>query len=252
MIEVNLLPGGKKRQSKKRGFSIKLPQIQGLPSDKWILGSGAAVAVVLVFAVHLFFSTNGRVSDLSGSVEAAVQDSVRYADLIQQTEMLQARRDSIAEKVAIIQKIDAQRYVWAHLMDEVARAVPDYTWLTSVMQVSSGDPMQFKIEGRAGNNFALTRFWNNLESSSFIRNVRLISTEQVESAPSGSGDQEVYQFVLEADFEDPPAELLDMVPLLGSHASLQREGDDADPEEQGTVALAENPDVAGPAGIVRP
>lgn len=252
MIEVNLLPGGSKRQAKKRGFSVRLPQVQGLPADKWILGSGVATAAALIFAVHMFFSSSGRITELDVAVESAVQDSIRYADLIAQTEMLQARRDSIAEKVAVIQEIDAQRYVWAHLMDEISRSVPDYTWLTSMTQVSGGSPMQFRIEGQAGNNFALTRFWNNLESSSFIRNVRLISTEQTTQAgQQANGPQEVYQFALEAEYEEPPVELLDMVPLLGSQAS--RDDDDLDESmPESSVALADNPGVPGSAGTPRP
>ncbi len=221
MIEVNLLPGGKKRQAKKAGFSLSLPKVGGLSADKWVVGSAIAILAALGYGGNQFFQIQARLSDLEQGLEAAVQDSVRYADLIQKTEILQARRDSIAQKVAIIQRIDAQRYVWAHLMDEVGRALPDYTWLTNIVQVSDGDPMQFRIEGKAGNNFALTRFWNSLESSLFIRNVRLISTEQtLERSGRGQG-QGVYQFILEAELEEPPPEILQMQPLLGSTASLQ-------------------------------
>jgi Tfp pilus assembly protein PilN len=231
VIEVNLLPGGKKRQAKKAGFSLALPKVGGASPDKWLVGSGAAIILAVGFGSHLFFQIRSRVNDLEQNVEAAVQDSIRYADLIEKTEILQARRDSIAEKVAIIQQIDAQRYVWAHLMDEVGRSVPDYTWLTSVVQVSGGEPMQFRIEGKAGNNFALTRFWNTLESSYFIRNVRLISTEQtLERSGQGQG-QGVYQFILEAEFEEPPAEVVQMEPLLGSAGSLQASPASADPVE---------------------
>ena len=238
MIEVNLLPGGKKRQAKRPGFSFSLPKVGGMPTDKWMVGSGLVIILTLAFGGHLFLSTSSRLAELNESVEVAVQDSVRYADLIQKTEMLQARRDSIAEKVAIIQKIDAQRYVWAHVMDEVGRALPDYTWLTTIVQAAAGDPMQFRIEGKAGNNFALTRFWNNLESSQFIRNVRLISTEQtLERSGRGQG-QGVYQFILEADLEDPPADLLIMEPLLGASASLQGATTPTDVENTATDGAA--------------
>ena len=239
MIEVNLLPGGKKRQAKKAGFSLSLPKVGGLSTDKWMVGSAIAILVALGYGGNLFFQIRGRLADVEEGVQAAVQDSVRYADLIQKTEILQARRDSIAQKVSIIQKIDAQRYVWAHLMDEVGRALPDYTWLTNIVQVSDGDPMQFRIEGKAGNNFALTRFWNSLESSLFIRNVRLISTEQtLERSGRGQG-QGVYQFILEAELEDPPSDVLIMEPLLGSTASLQASPAGAEPVDAGPSPSAE-------------
>ncbi|MGI9626019.1 MAG: PilN domain-containing protein [Longimicrobiales bacterium] len=250
MIEVNLLPGGKKRQAKRPAFSLALPKIGGVPTDKWMLGSGLAIVVALAFGGNLFFEVQSRMGDLRENVELAVQDSVRYADLIQKTETLQSRRDSIASKVAIIQQIDAQRYVWAHVMDEVGRALPNYTWLSNIVQVSAGDPMQFRIEGKAGNNFALTRFWNNLESSSFIRNVRLIMTEQTTERSGRGQGQGVYQFILEADMEEPPAELLTMEPLLGSTASLQGLPSESDLDTTTPSDVAETtPD--GAAGLDR-
>ena len=39
--------------------------------------------------------------------------------------------------------------------------------------------LQFRIDGRAGNNFAVTQFMENLESSQFLRDVRLNSTDQI-------------------------------------------------------------------------
>ena len=250
MIEVNLLPGGRKRQAKKPGFSLALPKVGGLSADKWLVGSGLAIVLSLGFGGNLFFQISSKLGDLEEGVEAAVQDSVRYADLIQKTEMLQARRDSIAEKVAIIQQIDAQRYVWSHLMDEVGRSLPDYTWLTSITQTSPGEPMQFRIEGKAGNNFALTRFWNSLESSLFIQNVRLVSTEQTtEGAGQGQG-QGVYTFILEAELEEAPSDALQMEPLLGATARLQSGSPSADPDQTAPQDPAEAQ--AGVAGLDRP
>lgn len=219
MIQVNLLPGGRKRPSKRTQFSFRLAKGGSrAPGNKWVLGAAATVVLSLVGMGYLWSTLSARTAGLDSALEAAVRDSARYADLIAKTEMLQARRDSIAQKVDIIQQIDAQRYVWSHLMDEVARSVPDYTWLTSVVQVQTTPTLLFRIEGKAGNNFALTRFWNNLESSSFIRNVRLISTEQTMESPDQDRTQLVYSFTLEAEFEEPPLEALDLVPLLGAAA----------------------------------
>ena len=141
----------------------------------------------------------------------AVQDSANYADLIQRNEQLTARRDSIGQKVDIIQEIDEGRYIWPHVLDEVARALPDYTWLTQILQVTVGDLIEFQVHGKAGNNFALTSFWEALEASPFIRSVNLVQTEQV-LEPTG---ELVYVFQLDAAYEVPPTELLQTVPLFG-------------------------------------
>ncbi len=223
MIEVNLLPGGKKGKAGGKGrFSFGGKKKSGKSSsggsgsklDPWTLGSAAAVILSLGLMGWMFMGTGSRTDDLSLEIEQAARDSARYADLIQQTEGLRARRDTISQKVSIIQDIDGSRYVWPHVMDEVARALPDYTWLTGILQVEGGTHPTFRVEGRAGNNFALTRFMDNLEASPFVRKVDLITTELVTDNSSGTGDREVHNFTLTAVFEDPPQELIETVPLF--------------------------------------
>jgi len=213
LIEVNLLPGGKKRGPKGPGLSFKLPTIEAVPKDPWILGSALLVLVAVAVSAYLYVTTDSRQEELTVSIEAAVADSARYFDLIQKNTALNARRDSIAQRVEIIQEIDQDRYVWPHVMDEVARALPDYTWLRELLQVSPGEPMRFRIAGQAGNNFAVTQFMENLEASLFIRNVDLVSTEQ-ELVTAGGINRIVNRFELEAEYERPPPELLEMVPLF--------------------------------------
>jgi len=214
LIEVNLQPGGKRRGA--RGPKLpKLPSFGGGGWDRWVLGSTAVVLVAAGAAAYLFFTTSGRRGDLEVQIDEARADSARYADLIAQNDALLARRDSIAQRVNIIQEIDEDRYVWPHIMDEVARALPDYTWLTAILQVTLGDELLFRVDGNAGNTFALTQFMENLEASLFIRNVELITTEQVvEQNETGDVRRAVYHFQLEAVFQRLPADLLQTVPLL--------------------------------------
>jgi Tfp pilus assembly protein PilN len=213
LIEVNLIPSGKKRASRGPRLSFKVPSVEAFPKDRWVFGSSLVIIVAVVLMGYLYFGNRSRLGDLTVAVEEAVSDSARYADLIEQNDALMARRDSIAQRVAIIQEIDGDRYVWPHVLDEVARALPDYTWLTEILQLSREPEVQFRIQGSAGNNFALTRFMTNLEASPFIRNVSLVSTQQT-VASSGGVDRVVFSFMLEAFFERPPAELLQTQPLF--------------------------------------
>ncbi len=213
MIEVNLLPGAPKRRARR---SVRLPGAFAgggklPPLDRWnalIVGGWIVGPVVIAW---LFLSASNRQEELTLSIEQAVQDSTRYARLIETQEALRARRDTIAEKLQLIQEIDAGRYIWAHLFDEVSRALPEYTWLTSLGYLDTGtDLPEFMITGQTGNTFALTRFMKQLEDSPFIRSVRLSNTEQVRT----HGDRLVHEFVLMASYEEPPTELIETVPLF--------------------------------------
>ncbi len=221
MIEVNLLPGGKKRSSKGRAFSFSLPKLGGggggLPADPYVLGAVGVGIVSVGIMAWLFFGVRREREDLQVAVQEAVQDSVRFADVIQRTNQLTQRRDSIAQRVGIIQDIDAGRYTWPHILDEVARALPDYTWLRSVTQIASGPPIQIRISGRAGSNFAITNFMRRLEASEFLRGVQL---ERSEQAPAEQNPQDiVYVFELTVNYDPPPMDQLQTVPLFDTDAA---------------------------------
>ena len=218
MIEVNLLPGGKKRRPSKGGGgsilgglrNLSIPNLGSLLADSYTVAAAVVALGVLLALGWWYVGLSSRQGDVEVALADALQDSANYADLIQRNATIEARRDSIAQKVEIIQEIDALRYVWPHLLDELSRALPDYTWLTQVIQVSVGEEVEFQVRGRAGNNLALTTFWRQLQESPFIRNVQLVQTEQV-LEPTG---QLVYEFQLDCVYAPPPMDLIETVPLF--------------------------------------
>lgn len=211
MLQVNLIPGG--RTKKRRASALSLPSFSGLP-DRWILAAGAAVIAALVAGTVMWFGNSAERAELEVALEDAVRDSSRFADLIARTSGLTARRDSIFEKVGIIQEIDRDRYTWPHILDEVARALPEYTWLTEVVQVQE-QPVRIQLSGRAGNIFAITVFMNQLQASPFFSQVRFLSSQESIEGAGSSVRQAVQQFRLELDFQPVPLEELETVPLFG-------------------------------------
>jgi Tfp pilus assembly protein PilN len=230
LIEVNLLPSGGKKTARRRSVSLRLPKFRGsIPrGNRWATGATIAVALSLVGSGWLFLSVGSQLEELEIEVETAVRDSIRFADVIEQSSLLQARADSIAERVSVIQTIDEGRYVGPHLLDEVARAMPEYAWLTRLYQVNSEELPVFQIEGRSGTYFALTSLMENLEASPFIGGVQLIASQQVTlSTGEEGGERLLYEFVLEATARPPPPELIETVPLFGpSIVPLQPEAGD--------------------------
>lgn len=212
MIEVNLHPGATRRPARRRA-PLKLPNFKGSLGkfDRLMLFAVAGWIVGPALLGWMYFSTAHAQTELKLDLDTAQQDSAHYAVIIKTNERLKARRDSIARKLELIQDIDAQRYVWAHILDEVERTLPPYTWLVTIAQVAdtSGKAPKFTIDGRTGNTFALTEFMKDLEASPFIKSVRLISTGLIREQ-----DREVHNFSMEAQYETPPADAVQTVPLF--------------------------------------
>ncbi len=139
-IQVNLLPGAKKKHKGSKGSSRNIgAAFSGLSDsikDPWMLGSAGAVILSVVAVGVLFTTQQASAGELGVRLDKAVRDSTRYATVLEARRKVSVERDSVRRQVQIIRTIDDNRYIWAHLLDEISSALPSYTWLTSVEQTS--------------------------------------------------------------------------------------------------------------------
>jgi Tfp pilus assembly protein PilN len=215
MIHINLLPGSAPKKKRKSG-AIPLPVGGGkskvnMPQFDRVLMTAIGMwvaGVALILWMH--FSVSGRLQAATIEEERLVADTARLQAQLAQNRLLMGKRDTVSAKLTIIQELDAGRYNWAHLFDEISRAVPDYTWLVNISPIDSDVPgPSFLIEGRMGNAFALPKFMQALEASPFISNVSLRA-----SAPVVEDGKEVYSFLVEARYEEPTVDVITTVPLF--------------------------------------
>jgi len=227
VIEVNLLPGGKKR-SGGGGFSFKMPKLPGLGGgggggagamDSYQIFFAVAAAIGLGYIGWSFIGLRSETEELNVQLETQIQDSIRFSAIIEQTNELEARAATLEARVAIIQQIDAERYVWPHLLDEIAAAVPDFMWLREVLYSQEGPPLEVRITGRAASIFVITNFMRRLEASRYLRTVAPQTMQQV--ASDANPDDLVYMFELVANYESPPQDELETVPLFTEGSTAQ-------------------------------
>jgi Tfp pilus assembly protein PilN len=225
MIEINLLPGGKHRRGGKGGgFALPdIAQLLAAVKDPWLIAAIVAWVVVLGAGGPLYLHRRSQVSSLEPVLEAAKRDSMRLQGVLRRQRALQLRRDSLLTEIQVIRDIDRDRYVWPHILDAVAKALPDYTWLDDLSgRTTEGDSASasFTIRGTtAGEAQAVTRFMRNLEDSPFIEGVTLVSSAMV----SEQG-HDLTSFSLNARYQVPPPSILTMVPLGASVVRGVRSG----------------------------
>ena len=139
-IHVNLLPGTKKKAKGAAGASRNLgAAFSGLGDkikDPWLLGSAGAVILSVAAVGVLFTSQQASAGELERRLDKAVRDSTRLTNVLEARRTVMAERDSVLRQVQIIRTIDDNRYIWAHLLDEISQALPSYTWLVSIEQTS--------------------------------------------------------------------------------------------------------------------
>jgi Tfp pilus assembly protein PilN len=136
MIEINLLPGKKKRSAAAgAGFKLALPDIQGLLAsikNPWLLTASAASVIVVGGGLLLFITQSTRLRVLESRLDAVKVEKRRFDTVIAQKRQSEKIRDSLVSQINIIRGIDGDRYIWPHILDQLTKALPPYTWLTSV------------------------------------------------------------------------------------------------------------------------
>lgn len=139
MIEINLLPG-LKRKAAGGGAGFKMPNLGAVLSnvkDPWLLGAIAASVVAIGGNAALYTVNTARLSRLETALAGVQAEKRRYDAVAAQKRQAERARDSLAAELAIIRSIDADRFIWPHLLDEITKALPQYTWVTQIQNLSS-------------------------------------------------------------------------------------------------------------------
>ena len=257
MIEINLLPGAG-RKSKSRGGAaskLKLPSMPGFGGgegvkDPWLIGAIAAAFIGVLGIGALFFTQRQRETSITNALELAEADSTRYSGVLLERLRAESTRDTILRQLNIVRAVDGERFIWPHVLDEVSRALPQYTWLTRVSYFGTEqgsaakkivmaaepdtttpktaadsakrnapkvfdtavplDTVQVRIAGQTVDIQALTRFMRDLEQSPFLERVQLEKSELLMVE-----GKEATQFSLLALYSRPDSTAVRRVPLAG-------------------------------------
>ncbi|MGH2627930.1 MAG: hypothetical protein ACRDHY_14925, partial [Anaerolineales bacterium] len=114
MIEINLLPG-KKKKAAGAGFKLSLPDFRAILTqvkDPWLIGAIAAWVVVGGGGAALFITGRARLAAAEARLDAVKAEKRRYDIVIAQKRQAERVRDSLVAEITMIRSIDADRYIW--------------------------------------------------------------------------------------------------------------------------------------------
>ena len=140
MIEINLLPGKKKKAAGGggAGFKLSMPDFRAIISqvkDPWLIGAIAAWVLVGGGGAALFITGRARLASAESRLDAVKTEKRRYDIVIAQKRQAERVRDSLVTEIKMIRAIDADRYIWPHVLDQVTKALPPYTWITRIQPI---------------------------------------------------------------------------------------------------------------------
>ncbi|MGE5926955.1 MAG: PilN domain-containing protein [Gemmatimonadota bacterium] len=229
MITINLRPGQKRKRAGNplKDVGERFRALGTRVKDPLLIGAAAAWVIVAGFLAVSMFMTKRELSALEPRIEQARAEHTRFKTFLAQKRKQELIRDSLVAQIGVIRSVDGDRYVWPHILDEIARALPAYTWLTNVAveantvvntavtDTTAADTMppalQFRVEGRTVDMQAYTRFLRQLESSPWIEEVMAVEAKTVVEK-----ERPVTAFTIRATFTRADSAYIRTVPLSES------------------------------------
>lgn len=238
MITVNLRPDLKRKRARSplagvveavRGLSVG-----GKVKDPLLLACAASWLGVLGWLGYVVISTTTELNALEPQLEATRAEHKRFKAFLAEKRHQETIRDSLVAQIGVIRTVDGDRYVWSHLMDEVTKALPAYTWLVDMgnatpaapppsaaapgaqKDTTKSDPVVspaviFDVNGRTVDIQAYTRFLRQLEASPWITDVTPVSAQTVVE-----NERPVTAFTIRATYRQADSAYIRTVPLSES------------------------------------
>jgi Tfp pilus assembly protein PilN len=235
MITINLRPGLKRKRAGSP-MSRVFEQVRDLKTrvtDPLLLVAVLSWVGVLGFLGFVYFGTTRQLDALEPKLEQAKAENQRFKTFLAEKRRQEVIRDSLVAQIQTIRGVDGDRYIWPHVLDEVTKALPAYTWLIDVGMVgatpgtpaaaaprAAGDTtdtvqvkpaVQFQINGRTVDIQAYTKFLRQLEASPWISDVTPVSAQTVVEK-----ERAVTAFTIRASYQPADSAYLHTVPLSQS------------------------------------
>ena len=165
MIRINLL--ATERRAAKAASA-------GFQAGQKLMVIGSLVLVVTVAGVGWrYWAIGQEKAQVAREIDAAKREEARLQEILKQVQEFENRRKLLESRVALIDELRKGQSAPVHMIDQISKALPDMTWLTSMQQ--SGYTLTMK--GRCLTLTSLSDFIGNLEASRyFIRPVEIIET----------------------------------------------------------------------------
>lgn len=158
MIHINLLPVREiiRRNRAKRQIVLS--------TAAWL----CFLTMVSLFGVYQAQTIAG-LEQINNDLQAEKQ---RYAKIVGQIKKIEEEKKILLTRIEVIKQLKQSSSLTVHVLDEVANLTPPHRmWLTRLTQTSA----ELKLSGMALDNQTVAKYMDDLENSSYIQNVTLVS-----------------------------------------------------------------------------
>jgi Tfp pilus assembly protein PilN len=159
MIRINLLP---QEQRHHRRAGIRLDRMKVVPL--------VCLTIVLIASLATTVVQSARLQAIERDVATARAESEQYRRTIALIDEMVRKEQELNRRLDLVQTLDKDRFRTVRVLDEVARRVPRYMWLTSFKNIA---PEKYSIDGYAFSNLVISDLMSSLDQSEIFREAEL-------------------------------------------------------------------------------
>ena len=195
MIRINLISERRSIKAVSKGFQA---------GQKITVIGSLLLVLTLVGVGWRYWALGQQQAQVAREVDAAQREEQRLAEILKQVAEFEGRKQQLEQRVALIDELRKGQNAPVHMVDQISRALPDMTWLTTLKQ----EGYTLTIQGRCLTLTSLSDFIGNLEASRyFVRPVEIVDSVVVNG--DGKATPDLIQFTIRGTFQmagiDPPA-----------------------------------------------
>ncbi|HVN32591.1 MAG TPA: PilN domain-containing protein [Thermoanaerobaculaceae bacterium] len=152
------------------------------------------IVLALAFVGLRYWKLTSTLASIKAEIATNQREFERLKPIIAEVENFKKKNAELKHKIEVIEQLKQNQYGPVRVMDEVSKALPDLTWLTTM----SLNGNTLNLQGQALNENAVANFISNLTASPFFAEPSLKIMSQDEKG--------VFTFDLSCTFTQTPRE----------------------------------------------
>ena len=208
MIRINLLAAERR--------SAKVSS-KGIQAGQKLTVIGSLILVLAAAGIGWrYWALGQQEASMDRGIAAAAREEQRLAAILKEVQDFEARKIRLEARIALIDELRKGQNAPVHMVDQISRAIPEMTWLTSMRQ----NGFEITLQGRCLTLTSLSDFVGNLEASRYFkRPVEIIDSAVI---PGDAKSPDLIGFTIRGTFQmagvEPPP------PSTGRKAPAPRGG----------------------------
>ncbi len=139
----------------------------------------ALVALAVVIAGGYWFINDRTRARRQEEVAVRKAEADKLEAIIKEVEEFQRRKDSLQNRIDLINQLKQNQKGPVHIMDQISRDLPDLVWLDR-MSIAAG---RISVSGRGLNPNAIANFVENVKNDPYFEEPQLGNVTQVSTTP---------------------------------------------------------------------